>query len=258
MKRKLNNQILEAIHRGVQLALDDYEDELQPNKKVGNYQQDQSKTKLFLNFVDLGLPSKTLWYKYNLGVDPLTASEPEDWYGNFYAWGELESKEEYSRSNYKHATFLYMNGKSLYTPTKYTKRSDSEILLPEDDIAYKELRSLGDVHIPTAKQFEELIIYTRPLYLVSSGEFGNLHGWIMQSIINGKHIFLPAAGYITEKTHARIHENWDTLEYWTSNRSQTDEWDAISFSFGQATKKLRVHRANKWLGMPIRPVLDKY
>jgi len=40
--------------------------------------------------VDLDLPSKTLWCKYNLDVDPIKLSKAEDWYGSYYAWGELE------------------------------------------------------------------------------------------------------------------------------------------------------------------------
>ena len=42
--------------------------------------------------VDLGLPSRTLWCKYNLGVDPTQLTKSEDWYGQYYAWGELEEK----------------------------------------------------------------------------------------------------------------------------------------------------------------------
>lgn len=46
-------------------------------------------------FVDLGLPSGTLWAKCNLGV-----SKPEE-VGDFYAWGELEPKTEFTLKNYK-------------------------------------------------------------------------------------------------------------------------------------------------------------
>jgi len=39
---------------------------------------------LYNNVVDLGLPSGTLWCKYNLGSSKLTIGDA----GNFYAWGE--------------------------------------------------------------------------------------------------------------------------------------------------------------------------
>lgn len=42
--------------------------------------------------VDLGLPSMTKWASFNVG-----ASKPEE-YGDFYAWGEMEVKEEYNQA----------------------------------------------------------------------------------------------------------------------------------------------------------------
>jgi hypothetical protein len=38
-------------------------------------------------YVDLGLPSGTLWATCNVG-----ATKPEE-YGNYYAWGETQTKE---------------------------------------------------------------------------------------------------------------------------------------------------------------------
>lgn len=43
-------------------------------------------------YVDLGLPSGTLWATMNVG-----AEKPED-YGDYFAWGETETKENYSWS----------------------------------------------------------------------------------------------------------------------------------------------------------------
>jgi len=75
------------------LALDDYED-MEDNSSVSSdviNTSDVIKNKIELNkyTVDLGLPSGTLWAKYNLGVDPNKLSKPEDWYGDYYAWGEI-------------------------------------------------------------------------------------------------------------------------------------------------------------------------
>ena len=50
--------------------------------------------------IDLGLPSKTLWCKYNIDVDPFKLDTHKDWYGNMYSWGEIEPKEEYTWKNY--------------------------------------------------------------------------------------------------------------------------------------------------------------
>lgn len=44
-------------------------------------------------FVDLGLPSGLKWATCNVG-----AEKPED-YGDYFAWGEIETKSEYTESN---------------------------------------------------------------------------------------------------------------------------------------------------------------
>ena len=46
-------------------------------------------------YVDLGLPSGTLWATCNVG-----ASKPEE-YGDYFAWGETKPKDDYSWETYK-------------------------------------------------------------------------------------------------------------------------------------------------------------
>ena len=62
-------------------------------------------------YVDLGLPSGTLWATYNVGADT-----PEE-YGDYFAWGETQPK-----SNYDWSTYQYCNG-SDHTLTKYCNDS---------------------------------------------------------------------------------------------------------------------------------------
>lgn len=52
-------------------------------------------------WVDLGLPSGTMWATMNVG-----ASRPED-LGDFFAWGETDSKEFYTLENYKRCEGSY-------------------------------------------------------------------------------------------------------------------------------------------------------
>ena len=58
-------------------------------------------------YVDLGLPSGTLWATCNIG-----ANSPEE-YGSYYAWGETTPKSDYTWSAYK-----WCNGTET-TLTKY-------------------------------------------------------------------------------------------------------------------------------------------
>ena len=62
-------------------------------------------------WVDLGLPSGTLWATTNIG-----ATNPED-YGDYFAWGETEPKDVYDWSTYK-----WCNGSNT-TLTKYCTSS---------------------------------------------------------------------------------------------------------------------------------------
>jgi len=58
-----------------------------------------------IEFVDLGLRSRKLWAKHNIGAT--CGSTKESWYGNYYAWGETSVKESYGCDNYTHATYIW-------------------------------------------------------------------------------------------------------------------------------------------------------
>ncbi len=48
-------------------------------------------------YVDLGLPSGTMWATINIGAESFTEA------GNRYAWGETTTKDEYTQSNYTYS-----------------------------------------------------------------------------------------------------------------------------------------------------------
>ena len=82
------------------------------------------------NFVDLGLPSKIKWAKYNIGVDPKYLNIANEWIGNYYGWGEVKEKQYFTLENY-----AYYKERKGYT--KYNHIDELNMLLHEDDIAYK-------------------------------------------------------------------------------------------------------------------------
>ncbi len=103
------------------------------------------------DYVDLGLPSGTLWATCNVG-----ASKPEE-YGDYFAWGETTPKSTYYWSTYK-----WCKG-SETTMTKYCTRSDYGYngftdnlteLQPEDDAATANWGSVWKM--PSYAQFSEL------------------------------------------------------------------------------------------------------
>jgi len=94
----MNNykQILEAINRGIQLALDDYEDGINlPSSKSNIIKNIDTKElwNFYNSFVDLGLPSGTLWCKYNIPVNKFT-KKFDELCGGYYSWGEIELKNK--------------------------------------------------------------------------------------------------------------------------------------------------------------------
>lgn len=133
-------------------------------------------------YVDLGLPSGTLWATCNVG-----ALNPEE-YGGYYAWGETEEKSVYSRETYK-----WCNG-SKNTITKYCTESihgtvdNKTTLEAEDDVA--RVKWGEDWRMPTADEQQELVDNC----IWSRGRLNGVDGYWITSKQNGKSIFLPTAG----------------------------------------------------------------
>jgi hypothetical protein len=142
-------------------------------------------------FVDLGLPSGTLWATCNIG-----ANSPED-YGDYFAWGETETKSTYDWSTYK-----WCNG-SYDTMTKYCTISScgyngftdntTELDL-QDDAAYVNWGPYW--RMPSKAQFDELINsnYTTTTWTTQNGVYGRLITSTKEGYM-GNCVFLPAAGY---------------------------------------------------------------
>ena len=208
-------KILEAVNRGIQLALDDFEDDEVQNiksKQINHMDYTKEYLDLMEETVDLGLPSGTLWCKYNLGVNPDQLLTPEDWYGDYYAWGEIEDKskqdKEYNWKTYKFAKNEYNLTKYCNNPKFGLKGFTDNLtqLQPEDDAAYqnKKLHNFK-FHIPTKDQCEELINYTNNYWVnnydpnkikhtTDGGGIQGLNGRVFEGK-NRNQLFIPAAGY---------------------------------------------------------------
>lgn len=135
-------------------------------------------------YVDLGLPSGTLWATFNVG-----ASSPEEC-GDHFSWGETEPKDYYDLSTYK-----WCNG-SYDTMTKYCTNSsygyngftDGKTELdPEDDAAY--VNWGPSWRMPSKEQQEELRNNCSWTWTTRNGVKGEL-----VTGPNGNTMFLPAAG----------------------------------------------------------------
>lgn len=133
-------------------------------------------------YVDLGLPSGTLWADRNVGAESPEAS------GDYFAWGETAPKEAYNWRTYK-----FCQGSSS-TLTKYCTHSnfgtvDNKTALDlEDDAAYVNMGA--EWRMPTEDEQQELIDKCDWSWSTQNGTKG-----YKVTGPNGNSIFLPAAGY---------------------------------------------------------------
>ena len=165
-------------------------------------------------YVDLGLPSGTLWATCNVGAD-----SPEE-YGDYFAWGETKPKEYYNWETYR---FYYgIEGDNvkltkylLTTEYSYDGSMDNlEELLPEDDAAQVNWGS--NWQMPSQEQQEELLNsdYTTAVFTTQNG----VNGYKITSNSNGKSIFLPAAGVVTGSDFDNVGSDgyyWSRTLLWT-------------------------------------------
>ena len=133
-------------------------------------------------YVDLGLPSGTLWATCNVG-----ASSPED-YGDYYAWGETETKSTYNWSTYKWCNGSYNALTKYCTDSRYGTVDNKTVLDLEDDVAH--VKWGGDWRMPTFAELEELSEKCTWTWTTQNGT----KGIKVTSNSNGNSIFLPAAG----------------------------------------------------------------
>ena len=183
-------------------------------------------------YVDLGLPSGTLWATCNLG-----ASNPEE-YGDYYTFGEVETKEVYNGDTWK----------VLNTPELLNKVQTEQPLGLECDAAH--INWGGSWQTPSKEQLSELI---NPNYSNISIFQGQL---LIESKINGNFIKLPYAGFKEEDTVKNAGKNLSVL-----SRDYTLDDGPYILTHAQIMELdyLRVvsNYSERFIqGFPIRPVIS--
>lgn len=188
-------------------------------------------------YVDMGLPSGTLWATCNVG-----ATTPEE-YGDYFAWGETETKEVYNWSTYKWA-----NG-TWDSLTKYCRHSTTGMvdnineLEPEDDAAYVHWGSSW--RMPSVEQMQELIDNCTAEWTTQNGVVGELF-----TAPNGNTLFFPAASGCYDDTHG---EYGTAGFYWTRTLSYTFSHGAENMLFFSNHLQADQH-SERYYGFNIRPV----
>lgn len=180
-------------------------------------------------YVNLGLPSGTLWATCNVG-----GSSPED-YGDFYAWGETTTKNTFTPENYS------------FTGNRIDVLHDAATV-----------KWGSDWKMPTLEQMEELI---NPEYTILQEYYPNGRvGLLVTSKINGQSLFLPSAGcYAWYSSVAQTNNLWKERagNYWTTALSNEIEGDAICLVTtheGILARCPDPWDSRRWTGRSIRPV----
>ena len=182
-------------------------------------------TKSIINgheYVDLGLPSGLKWATCNVG-----ASLPEE-YGDYYAWGDIETKGNYSNSNSKTygKSMSDISGNSTY------------------DVARAKWG--GSWRLPTKKELEELESKCKWEWTTINGKIG-----YKVTGPNGNSIFMPAAGCRIESL---LYDAGELGSYWSSTPFKSDDLGAYFLLFGSSDHDVIWY--DRCDGQSVRPVSE--
>ncbi len=170
-------------------------------------------------YVDLGLPSGTLWATMNVG-----ATSPTE-YGNYYMYG-MGSK------TYDSADTPYDGIEDPLDLTKDTARQTWG----------------GDWHMPTQAQLEELTANTTYQW-VTDYQGSGINGGTFTAQ-NGNVLFIPAAGYYYSYT-------LDYVGVYCYIWSSTPNGSSNAYYLCFSNNERYVYRRNRYDGYSIRAVLDE-
>ena len=201
-------------------------------------------------YVDLGLPSGTLWATCNIG-----AESPEE-YGDYFAWGETQPKENYSSNSYK---FGVLNNEGSVMMTKYCASSEFGLngftdglteLMPGDDAA---TAIWGDEwQMPSKAQFEELI---SERYTTITWQDERPRGALITSKLNGNSIFLPVSGFYLDgerEGYSSSSATGPSCCYWARTLKNNESKEAYTLFLNSSYSFIWYNL--RYCGQPVRPV----
>ncbi len=199
-----------------------------------------------IEYVDLDLPSGTLWASCNLGAE-------HEWeYGKYYQWGDTigyycgQGSEEHCCALSMPFVFGIVTTDTNYAMEfrAITKRiCRNGVLHKKYDAAYQATN--GQAHIPTKEQLEELVANT----IKKSKRINHVDGcaFISKKDMN-KSIFLPYGGFMY-KSYKRGGNN----NSWIWSSSIDSQYNAYNLSCASGD----VEGAQPVYGQNIRSVICK-
>ena len=188
-------------------------------------------------WVDLGLPSGTLWATCNVG-----ANKPED-YGSYFAWGETVPKEVYNWETYKWCNGTSNSMTKYCTDSSFGTVDGKTELLPEDDAAYVNWGTSW--RMPTQEQCIELSNNCTWTWTTLNGVNGHLI-----TGPNGNTMFLPAAG---DRYQDKIGDLGSYGQFW-SRTLNSDRQDTAYILFLHSYGLSGINANDRSYGFSVRAV----
>ena len=186
------------------------------------------------DYVDLGLPSGTLWATCNVGATTISDK------GKFFMWGELEGNTVSGSTP---------GGGRQYTQAAYNALGLNAITSDLDlahDAAHYHMG--GDWHIPTNEQIQELCDYTTTTVGFVDNTSGRI--WINKND-DSKWIFIPYTGYCYNSECSSVNEAF----CWSSSIYVSTANYAYCLRFKPSTTALPGQRFGRSAGLVIRAVI---
>ena len=196
-------------------------------------------------YVDLGLPSGTLWATCNVG-----AKSPEE-YGLYFAWGETEGygQDMGDGHNFDGESYKWIGNIVYDNLTKYCFNNRNGLvdnkteLDVEDDAAYVNWGSQW--RMPTLVQLIEL----RNECTRTWTNLNDVWGYEIRSKVNGNSIFLPAAGGRGQGLYPAGSAGY----YWSRSLDDENDYFAREMYFDDENR-WQSWGLNRIYGLSVRPV----
>ena len=194
-------------------------------------------------YIDLGLPSGTLWATCNIGTD-----KPEG-YGNYYAWGETRTKTTYDWTTYKYADGDRRKLKKYCNESYYGVDGFTDNLTSLQNIDDPAAVNWGSGwRTPTKEQWEELFKNTTHNNLATQN---GVRGCRLTSKKNGQSLFLP---YADSNVDGKSRHTGSEGYYWSlslDTHNSDGAWGInVNSSYYDINSYIRCS------GFSVRPVRD--
>lgn len=187
--------------------------------------------------VDLGLSVK--WATCNIG------SYTPEGYGEYYAWGETETKSDYSWETYKWCSGTDDTMTKYCTDEEYGTVDNCTVLTSSDDVATVKWGKKW--RMPTEEEMKELVEYCTWTWITQNEVKG-----MKVTGPNGNSIFLPAAG---DRYGSDFYDRGSNGYYWSATLDEGYSDGAYGLYFGDGYSYWDDWSSRRG-GFPVRPVTE--